>query len=112
MAMAFNVAISEKVEEPLLSRAVLKGVVAYDSAPPSFAERRKHLAQALKVDESVVVISSCIPVFGSRKSGLEAYLYKSKQDAGMFSSKVILARNEPRVKKTPAAAAEAAAEKK
>ena len=111
--MAFNVAISEKVEEPLLSRAVLKGVVAYDSAPPSFAELRKHLAQALKVDESVVVISSCIPVFGSRKSSLEAHVYRTKQDAGMFSSKVILARNQPRVKKTPAAAAASAtAEKK
>ncbi|MBI2141325.1 hypothetical protein HYU16_02780 [Candidatus Woesearchaeota archaeon] len=110
--MAFNVAVAEKVEEPLLSRTVLKGVVAYDTAPPSFAELRKHLAQHLKADEAVVVISRCVPVFGSRKSSLEAYVYKTKQDAGMFSSKVILARNQPRVKKAPTAAATAAAEKK
>ena len=102
--MTFNVAISEKLEEPLLSRTVLKGVVAYDSAPPSFAELRKHLAQSLKVDEAVVVVSSCVPVFGSRKSSLAAHVYKKKQDAEMFSSKVILARNKPRVKKTAAAA--------
>ncbi|MBI2580307.1 hypothetical protein HYV85_00685 [Candidatus Woesearchaeota archaeon] len=107
--MAFNVAVTEKVEEPLLSRAVLKGVVAYDTAPPSFAELRKHLAQHLKVDEAVVVISNCVPVFGSRKSGMEAYVYKTKQDAGTFSSKVTLARNKPRVKKAaPAVAAEKA----
>ncbi|MEK6854163.1 MAG: hypothetical protein AABX60_02410 [Nanoarchaeota archaeon] len=109
--VTFNVAISEKMEEPLLSRAVLKGVVAYDTAPPSFAELRKHLAQSLKVDEAAVVISSCVPVFGSRKSSLEAYLYKTKQDAMMFSSKVILARNQPRVRKAAPTAA-AAAEKK
>ena len=107
--MVFNVAVSEKVEQPLLSRAVLKGVVAYDTAPPSFVELRKHIAQSLKVDEAVVVISSCIPVFGSRKSSLEAHVYKTKHDAEMFSSKVILARNKPRVKKV---AATATAEKK
>lgn len=110
--MAFNVAVTEKVEEPLLSRTVMKGLVTYDSAPPSFVELRKHLAQSLKIDEAVVVISSCAPVFGSRKSSLEAHVYKTRQDADMFSSKVILARNQPRVKKAPAAAATAAAAEK
>lgn len=104
--MVFNVAISEKAEQPLASRSLLKGIVAYDTAPPSFVELRKHLAQSLKVDEAVVVISSCIPVFGSRKSSLEAYVYKAKKDADMFSSKVILARNQPRVKKAATAPAE------
>ena len=94
--MVFNVAISEKAEQPLASRTLLKGVVVYDSAPPSFAELKKHLAQSLKADEAVVVISRCVPVFGSRKSSLEAHVYKTKQDADMFSSKVILARNQPR----------------
>ena len=107
--MAFNVAVTEKVEEPLLSRAVLKGIVTYDTAPPSFAELKKHLAQHLKVDEAVVVVSNCVPVFGSRKSSLEAHVYKTNQDADTFSSKVTLARNQPRVKK---AAPTAAAEKK
>ncbi len=101
--MVFNVAISEKEEQPLASRTLLKGVVAYDSAPPSFAELKKHLAQSLKADEAVVVISSCIPVFGSRKSSLEAHVYKTRQDAAMFSSKVVLARNLPRVKKAATA---------
>ena len=104
--MAFNVADTEKVEQALMSRTVMKGLVTYDSAPPSVVELRKHIADSLKVDESLVTISSTVPVFGSRKSLLEAHVYKTKQDAMMFSSKVTLARNQPRVKKAPAATAE------
>ena len=97
--MAFNVAISEKIEQPLLSRTVLKGVVSYDSAPPSFVELKKHLAQAMKADESLVVVQSTVPVFGMRKSHLEAHLYKSKAGVESFASKVVLLRNVQRVKK-------------
>ena len=97
--MTFNVAISEKVEQPLLSRTVLKGVVSYDSAPPSFVELRKHLAQAMKADESLVVVQSAEPVFGMRKSNIEAHLYKTKAGVESFASKVILIRNAQRVKK-------------
>lgn len=103
--MAFNIAISEKVEHPLLSRTVLKGVIGYDTAPPSFVELRKHLAQAIKADEALIVIQSAVPVFGTRKSLLEAHLYKSKDGVESFASKVIIARNKPRIKKAPAAAA-------
>ncbi len=105
--MPVNIAVSEKVEQPLLSRAVLKGIVAYDAAPPSFAELRKQLAASLKADEPLVVIQSLRPVFGARQSVLEAHLYKSKEAAEMFASKVVLARNKPRVRKAPGAAAEA-----
>ena len=104
--MTFNVAVSEKTEQPLLSRTVLKGVVSYDSAPPSFVELKKHLAQAMKADEALIVIHSAIPVFGLRKSILEAHLYKSKGSVESFASKVVLSRNMPRVRKSVTAATE------
>ncbi len=104
--MAFNVAVSEKVEQPLLSRTVMKGLVTYDSAPPSFVELKKHLAHAIKADESLIVIQSTVPVFGTRKSLLEAHVYKSKDGIESFASKVVIARNQPRVKKAPSAASE------
>ena len=101
--MVFNVAVSEKIGQPLLSRTVLKGVVSYDSAPPSFVELKKHLAQAMKVDESLVVVQTAVPVFGMRKSMLEAHLYESKDGVESFASKVVLLRNMPRVKKAATA---------
>ena len=101
--MAFNVEITEKVEQPLMSRALLKGFVAYDAAPPSFAELRKHLAVSLKADEQLVVVQSVRSLFGTRKSEVEVHVYKSKGPAGSFESKVIVARNQPRAKKAAAA---------
>ncbi len=95
----FNVEVSEKIEQPLLSRSLLKGSVVYDAAPPSSAELRKHLASALKSDESLVVVKSLKPVFGMRKSSMEAHIYKNKDAVVSFASKVVLTRNSPRVKK-------------
>ncbi|MBI2144971.1 hypothetical protein HYU18_01475 [Candidatus Woesearchaeota archaeon] len=100
--MTFNVEVSEKIEQPLMSRAVLKGVVVYDSAPPSFAELRKFLAPSLKSDESLVVVQKLEPVFGIRRSVMEAHVYKSRDAVESFASKVIIARNSPRVKKAAA----------
>ena len=100
--MVFNVEVSEKVEQPIMSRVLLKGSVVYDAAPPSFVELRKHLASSLKVDESLVVVQSLSPVFGTRKSLMQAHLYRSKDAVESFASKVILARNGPRVKKAAA----------
>lgn len=97
--MVFNVEVSEKVEQPIMSRSLLKGSVVYDSAPPGFSELRKHLASALKADESLVVIQSLDPVFGTRKSLMQAHLYKNSDAVNSFASRVIIARNSPRVKK-------------
>lgn len=104
--MVFNVEVSEKIEQPVMSRSLLKGSVVYDSAPPSSTEVRKHLASALKADESLVVVKSLEPVFGARKSMMEAHVYKSKAAVGSFASKVIVARNSPRVKKAAVAKSE------
>lgn len=103
--MVFNTQITEKVEQPLMSRTLLKGVVTYDAAPPNFVELKKQVASALKVDESLVVVQSLKSLFGTRKSDLEVHVYKSKEGLDSFESKVIIARNKPRVKKAAAAAA-------
>ncbi len=103
--MAFNVEITGKVEQPITSRTLLEGVVTYDAAPPSFSELKKQVASLVKSDESLVVIQSLHSFFGMRKSRLKVHVYKSKEGLDSFESKVILARNKPRVKKAPAAAA-------
>ena len=97
--MAFNVEITEKIEQPLMSRALLKGFVTYDAAPPSFAELKKHIAASIKADEALVVVQSLRSLFGTRKSELEVHVYKQKAAVETFESKVIEARNKPRVKK-------------
>lgn len=104
--MAFNVEIAEKIEQPLMSRTLLKGFVSFEAAPPSFVELRKHLASSLKSDEALVVVQHLRSLFGTRKSRLEVHVYKSKAAVESFESKVIEARNKPRVKKVAAAAAE------
>ncbi len=104
--MAFNVEVSEKIEQPLMSRSLLKGTIVYDAAPPSFVELRKHLAASLKADEGVIVVESLRPVFGARKSLMAAHFYKSKDAVSSFASKVVLSRNKPRVKKAAAAKGE------
>lgn len=104
--MAFNVEITEKAEQPLMSRTLLKGFVSYDAAPPSFAGLRKHIAASLKADEQLVVVQHLRSLFGTRKSGVEVHVYKSKGAAESFESKVIVARNQPRVKKAAAVKSE------
>lgn len=101
--MAFNVEITEKVEQPLMSRALLKGFVTYDEAPPSFAELKKHIAASVKADEALVAVQHLRSMFGTRKSGVEVHIYKSKAAMESFESKVIEARNKPRVKKAAVA---------
>ena len=100
--MAFTVAVTEKVEQPLMARTLLRGVVEYDAAPPSFVELRRQLAASMKVDEGLLVVKSLIPVFGMRKSTLQAHVYKTKAGIESFGSKVTLKRNQPRAKKTAA----------
>ncbi|HIG98495.1 TPA: hypothetical protein HA231_03675 [Candidatus Woesearchaeota archaeon] len=104
--MAFTIEISEKVEQPLTSRVKVKGTVTYDTAPPAFTELRKNLAASLKADEQLVVVKSLKSIFGTRKSMMEAHVYKSNQGVESFESKVALARNKPRVKKAAAAKSE------
>lgn len=104
--MVFNVEVSEKVEQPLMSRVLLKGSVVYDSAPPSFVELKKHLSSSLKADEGLVVVEKLMPVFGARKSYMEAHVYKSKDAVESFASKVVLSRNKQRVKKAAVAKSE------
>ncbi len=101
--MAFNVEITEKIEQPLMSRTLLKGFVSFEAAPPSFAELRKQLALSVKSDEALVVIQHLRSLFGTRKSGVEVHVYKSKAAVDSFESKVTEARNKPRVKKAATA---------
>ena len=97
--MAFNVEITEKIEQPLMSRTLLKGFVTYEAAPPSFVELRKHIASSMKSDEALVVVQSLRSLFGTRRSAVEVHVYKQKAAVDSFESKVIEARNKPRVKR-------------
>jgi ribosomal protein S24E len=102
--MTFNTEITEKIEQPLTSRILLKGAVTYDTAPPNFTEIRKQVASAMKVNEDLVVVQSLKSLFGTRSSSVEIHVYKAKEALDSFESKVILARNKPRVKKSAVAA--------
>lgn len=75
-----NLEITDKKENPLLSRTELKGTISFDKATPSNDEVKKEIASKSKADESLVVVKSIYTAFGTAKADFNAYVYKSKKD--------------------------------
>lgn len=76
-------------EEPLLSRTMLKAVLDFEKATPSYPEVTSLIAVHLKKDEKLIAIRHVHSYFGSKKADVTAYVY------GDESSKQLI---EPRVK--------------
>lgn len=85
--------ISQKTEQPLLSRTELHGVISFESATPSRLEVRKKLSEAMKADESLIMVTDIATSFGEKSAKVTAHVYKTKEDAAKFEPKTIMNRH-------------------
>lgn len=69
--------ITEKKEEPLLSRIKLTGELSFDAATPSYKEVKQKISSSLSCDEKLIVIRNIYTEFGLKKGDLLAYVYKN-----------------------------------
>ena len=70
--------ISQKKEEPLLSRTRLEGEVMFDKATPSTKEVKSSVAKSLGKDESLVDIDGIYNQYGQKKAKVVCYAYENK----------------------------------
>ena len=72
---SININITNRKEEPLLSRTMLQADIEFEKSTPSYAEVTSVLASNLKSDEKLIAIRHIYNSFGSRKAQVIAYLY-------------------------------------
>ena len=96
-----NITISNKKEEPLLSRSMVTATLEFEKSTPSYADLTTALASQLKVDQKLVAIRHIYTEFGNRKGKAIVYIYSDEQKKQFFEPKV-------KVKKDKKAAAEPA----
>ena len=106
-----DVKISEKNEQPLMSRTELRGTISFEAQTPSRAEVRKKIAESVKADESLVMLTRIRTAYGQKSAGVTAHVYKTKEDAKKFASGAILKRMEGKKKEGGEATAPEAAPK-
>ncbi len=88
-----EIKISQKTEQPLLSRTVLLGTISFEAATPSRLEIRKKLSEAVKAEESLVMVTCIDTSFGEKSAKVTAHVYKTKEDAAKFESKAVSNRH-------------------
>jgi ribosomal protein S24E len=91
-----RIEITEKKEQPILSRISVKAHIIFDKSTPSAEEVKKNLASALKADENLVIVKEIYTEFGSSEANVYAYVYNSKEEMQKIEPK-------PKTKEKPAA---------
>ena len=72
--------ITEKKEEPLLSRIKIKAEIDFDNVTPSKEELKSRIASSLNASENLIVVKNIYTKFGEKKANALAYCYKSEED--------------------------------
>ena len=107
-----NLEITDKKENPLLSRTEVKGTIGFDKATPSNAEVKKAIAEKAKADESLIVVKNIYTDFGSTNANFNAYIYTNKDEMAKIEPKKKEKKAKPGEKKEEAPAAKPKEEKK
>jgi ribosomal protein S24E len=71
--------ISNKTEEPLLSRTKLEGEIVFEKATPSAPEVSKSIAKAVGKDEKLIVVRNIYTSYGLKKAKILSYAYENKE---------------------------------
>jgi len=71
--------ITERKEEPLLSRVNLTGEIIFEAATPSYDEVKKKISSSLNCDEKLIVIKNIYAKFGIKKADFLAYIYNNEE---------------------------------
>lgn len=67
--------LTNKKEEPLLSRTKITARLEFEKATPSYQEITTLLATHLKAEEKLIAIRHIYNSFGNRKAEVTAYIY-------------------------------------
>jgi ribosomal protein S24E len=103
--------ITEKKEEPLLSRIKLIGEIGFEGATPSYEEVKKKIVSSLNCDEKLTVIKNIYTKFGIRKADFLAYIYKNEEAMKKIEPKQ-KEKKEAKVTKEPAKESEKVSKEK
>ena len=80
--------ITEKKDEPLLSRTMVTADLEFEKATPNHAEVTSMLASQLMADEKLIVVRHVYTEFGNRKAQVTAYVYHDEAKKQFFEPKV------------------------
>jgi len=83
-----QVNVTNKKEEPLLSRTKVTATVEFEKATPSYPEIAALLAHYLKTDEKMIAIRHIYTSFGSKKAEIIAYLYTDENKKQFIEPKI------------------------
>jgi len=67
--------ITNKKEEPLLSRTMITATLEFEKATPSYPEVMSLIASQLKIDDKLIAIRHIYNSFGDKKAEVIAYVY-------------------------------------
>ncbi len=107
-----EIKISQKTEQPLLSRTELLGTISFEAVTPSRLEVRKKLSEAIKADESLIMVTCIKTSFGEKSAGVTAHIYRTKEDAAKYESKPVKNRHLSKEEKAKLKEAKKPAEEK
>ena len=80
--------VTNKKEEPLLSRTMITATLEFEKATPSYPEVAALLAGSLKKDEKLIAIRHVYNSFGSKKAEVVAYLYNDENKKQFIEPKL------------------------
>ena len=80
--------VTNKKEEPLLSRTIVKANLEFEKATPSYPEVTALLAGHLKSDEKLVAIRHIYNSFGAKKAEVIAYVYSDEAKRQFIEPKI------------------------
>lgn len=91
--------IKSDINNHLIGRKEIRGVLIFDKVTPSNADVKKEIAAKLNVSEDIIVNKHIYTQYGETSAEFLVYVYDSKEN---------LARYEPKTKKQKEAEAKAA----
>ena len=83
-----DINILSKVQEPLLSRTVIKAELEFENSTPSYSEVTALIATNLKVSEKLVAIRHIYNSFGAKKADVIAYVYSDEAKKQFIEPKI------------------------
>jgi ribosomal protein S24E len=75
-----KIEITEKKDNPLLSRQEVKGTLTFNTATPSNDELQANLAKQLNVDKECIRMKKIATRYGISKADFLAFVYTSKEE--------------------------------
>ena len=92
--------ITNKKDEPLLSRKMVTAALEFEKATPSYQETSALLAASLKTDEKLIAIRHVYTLFGDKKAEVVAYVYSDEAKKQFIEPKAKV-KKEKKAKEAP-----------